>query len=322
MRESRSLARCQPGPECMRLAHRPRVEPAKLANRTEGRSLRGTSGPTSHEARAGEGEPPARPLAPARAVRVASRALRGSPQPTGLGASTSGAGSRWDRSLARVPPVTLSPRLAGARRPGIDLSSRTSHRGMCGSCGYTRTRPSPSSHPRCRSPERRDQVHKTHLPRQREAKPGHCSPSDVTRTGTGVDRWCPGWPGRSSRRILVAVTSPPADPGPDPPDASTDGPCTSPPRAPLRSAQEVMTEPGGVQQSPDLLRERSGPPRHRGRGRCPAVDPGHHQEPAQGLCGPPSGSGAPSNTEPSAASTTAGLLDARQPPPSLSTNQD
>ncbi len=44
----------------------PRVEPVKLANRTEGRSLRWTPGPSSHQ-RAGKGGPPAHPLAPARA---------------------------------------------------------------------------------------------------------------------------------------------------------------------------------------------------------------------------------------------------------------
>jgi len=40
---------------------------------------------------------------------VASLALRESPQPTGLGASTSGAGSRWDRSVERGPASDLQP---------------------------------------------------------------------------------------------------------------------------------------------------------------------------------------------------------------------
>ncbi len=273
MRESRSPARCKPGLECVRLAHRPCVEPAKLANRTEGRSLRGTPGPTSHERAPERGSLQLTPWPPARAVTVGSRALRESPQPT----------VPWCFHVRHRLPMGPIAREGhtGDLQPATGGCSSAWHRrelanespGMFGSCGYTRTRPSPSSQPRCRSPERRVQVHKTHRPRQRgEARPLLAVGRDPDRHGRS--RWCSGWPGGSSRRILVAITSPPADPGPDPPDASTDGACTSPPRAPLRSAQEVMTEPGGVQQGPDLLRERSGPPRHRGRGRRAAVDPG------------------------------------------------
>ena len=237
MRESRSLTRCQPGLECVRLAHRPRVEPAKLANRTEGARCAGHRDPPRMSARRGGGASSS-PLGPSEGCEVASRALRGSPQPTGLGASTSGAGSRWDRSLARVPRVTYSPRLAGARRPGIDLSSRTSHRGMCGSCGYTRTRPSPSSQPRCRSPERRDQVHKTHLPRQREAKPGHCSPSDVTRTGTGGPGGARvGQVGRPGASWWRSPLHPPMGPGPSRRIDRRPVPTATPWPRPLRSSR-------------------------------------------------------------------------------------